>query len=96
MYATNKRLIILLSAAMALLLIPLIAMVFTTEVDWAIGDFLVAGILLGSAALAIESTLRLVASKRSRFLFVLLIVFVLLLLWAELAVGIFGSIVVGR
>ena len=46
MTANNNRLTIILSAAGLLLLLPLVAMQFTNEVNWTFSDFLVAGILL--------------------------------------------------
>lgn len=87
----NKRLVTILATAMALLLIPLIAMNFTNEVRWEIFDFVVAGILLGGAGLSLEFILRKIKPLRYRILFGLVLFLVLLLIWAELAVGIFGT-----
>ncbi len=78
-----------IAAATALaLLIPLIAMRFTTEVNWGVLDFIVMGALLfgfGSAFV--------VAARRlpRKYWLATALVFaaVFLLLWAELAVGIF-------
>jgi hypothetical protein len=42
----NKRLIGILTVAAVLLLIPLLAMLFTNEVDWKLHDFVIMGILL--------------------------------------------------
>lgn len=87
----NKRLIILLSAAIALLLIPLLAMLFSSSVNWSPFDFLVMGALLCSTALAIEWVLRLTPHVKSRMLISAVVLLVFFLIWAELAVGIFGS-----
>lgn len=87
----NKRLIFILSAAGALLLVPLIAMQFTNEVKWSGSDFATMGILLLGTGLACEFILRKVNSKAGRIAMCTVIIGVFLLVWAELAVGIFGT-----
>jgi len=74
---------------LAILLIPLIAMQFTDEVNWGLGDFLAAGFLLTAAGLGINLTITLVKNKHKRLLIVLCVLLALGLIWAELAVGIF-------
>ena len=77
------------------LLIPLIAMVISDEVQWSVFDFLIMGGLLISFALIgnyIFATFK--DRKRSWLLYILGLVF--LLIWAELAVGIFNSPVAGN
>lgn len=91
----NKRLIIMLSAAALLLSVPLIAMQFTSEVDWDIFDFLVMGFLLFGTALVCELVLRKTKSVKKRILICGAVLLMLFLLWAELAVGIFGSPIAG-
>ena len=87
----NKRLVTILAIAIAILLIPLIAMKFTNEVNWKIFDFLVAGILLIGTGLTLEFILRKIKTLRYRILFGIALFVVLFLIWAELAVGIFGT-----
>jgi len=87
----NKRLVTILAVAIALLLIPLIAMSFTNEVNWKIFDFLVAGILLIGTGLTLEFILRKIKTLRYRILFVITLFVVLFIIWVELAVGIFGT-----
>ena len=48
MIAENKRLLSIWSVCGGLLLLPLLAMQFTTEVNWNLTDFLVAGDKAGS------------------------------------------------
>lgn len=87
----NKRLIgILLSAAM-LLLIPPVAMQFTNEVSWTLFDFIVMGVLLFGTGLLCELVLRKVKHTRNRILICAIVLAAFFLIWAELAVGIFGS-----
>ncbi len=91
MVAENKRLFYMLLAIPFLLLIPLVAMQFTNEVNWSLLDFLVMGILLLGAGLAGEVVLRMVKKTDYRFLLLFVILLLFLLIWAELAVGIFGT-----
>jgi hypothetical protein len=76
---------------MLLLLIPLIAMQFSSEVNWKVSDFIVMGLLLLGVGLASELVLRRVKQAKYRVLLGAAVLVVFLLLWAELAVGIFDS-----
>jgi hypothetical protein len=87
----NKRLIIILAAMTIVLLIPFIAMQFTGEVDWSIRDFAIMGVLLYGTGLLCEIVLRTVKSVPNRILICAAVVVAFLLIWAELAVGIFGT-----
>lgn len=87
----NKRLITILTAAAAILLIPFFAMFFTEEVNWNFFDFLVAGLLLIGTGLILEFILRKIKSVRYRILLGIALLLILFLIWAELAVGIFGT-----
>lgn len=73
------------------MLIPLIAMQFTNEVKWSGFDFLIMGILLSGTGLICELILRKVTNRSNRVILCLAAVFVLVLIWMELAVGIFGT-----
>lgn len=74
-----------------LLLIPFVAMQLTDQVDWTLFDFLVMGVLLLLVGVGIDLVLRKSKSSQKRLLLIALIVIGFLLIWAELAVGIFGS-----
>lgn len=87
----NKRLFSILLAVPVLLLIPFTAMQFTKEVNWDLKDFLAMGILLTGTALTIEMVLRKVKTPKYRLALCAGILIILFLVWAELAVGIFGS-----
>lgn len=87
----NQRLIIILISISVVLLIPFIAMQFTSEVDWSARDFAVMGVLLFGTGLLCELVMRKVKSVRNRIIICAALVFAFLLIWAELAVGIFGS-----
>lgn len=87
----NKRLLIILSFAASLLSIPFFAMQFTDQVEWDIMDFIVMGILLFGTGLLCELVLRMVKSIHNRVILCGCILIIFFLIWAELAVGIFGS-----
>ena len=87
----NNRLKIILITVVFLLLIPLIAMQFTHEVNWGPLDFVVAGVLLLAAGLVIDLVLRKVKNTNYRIANIIALLIALLLIWAELAVGIFGT-----
>ncbi len=91
MLAQNKRLAGILATVVILLLIPLTAMQFTNEVDWSVSDFVIMGILLLTTGLACELVLRNVKSFKNRVIIIAVILLILFLVWAELAVGIFGT-----
>lgn len=87
----NKRLIGILIAVAVLLCIPLVAMQFTNEVNWTLADFVVAGILLFGTGLTAELVMRKVKNEDTQVGVIAVILLVLFLVWAELAVGIFGT-----
>lgn len=87
----NKRLIGIVLPVALLLLIPLIAMRFTDDVNWTLFDFIVAGALLLATGLMCELVIRKVNKVEHRIAICLAILAALLLIWAELAVGIFGT-----
>lgn len=74
-----------------LLVLPLVAMQFTKEVNWTVFDFVIGGILLYGAAGIIDFVLRTVKSRRNRIILSVSVLLVLMLVWAELAVGFFGT-----
>lgn len=87
----NRRLGFIIFSVVALLSIPLLAMQFTDQVNWSFMDFLTMGILLLSAGVIVEYVLRKVRKKDTRILLIIGTLLVFLLVWAELAVGIFGT-----
>lgn len=87
----NQRLMGIVAFVTTLLLIPLLAMQFTTEVNWDVFDFITAAVLLLGTGLVCEIVLRNVRSTQNRILLCGVILIILFLVWAELAVGIFGT-----
>lgn len=95
MSAANKRLLLILLSVESLLLIPLLAMQFRSSVNWSSTDFLIAGILLLGTGLVIELVIRKVKHINNRLAWCITVIAFLLLLWAELGVGIFGTPLAG-
>ena len=91
MIVQNKRLIVILSAVAFILLIPLVAMQFTNEVNWSPFDFAVMGALLLSTGLLCEFVMRKFTGLKHRIIICGIILVALFFIWAELAVGIFGT-----
>lgn len=94
---TNKfRLISLIIVVVLLLCTPLIGMQFSNEVNWSLTDFIMAAILLFGTVFVIEMILRKTPEKPKQRLYILMVIASLLLIWLELAVGIFGSPIAGN
>ena len=77
-----------------ILLIPLIGVIFF-ELDWSGFDFMVMALLILFFSLVINLTLYYLKSSKFKFLLVLILVTTFILIWAELAVGIFGTAFAG-
>lgn len=80
----NTRLIFILAAALSLLLIPFVAMRFTTEVNWTALDFATMGTMLLFTGLAIEVALRIVKTTWMRAAAVAAILFGFVMIWGAL------------
>jgi hypothetical protein len=78
-------------ATAAILMIPLVAMQFTSEVDWKINDFAIMGVLISGTGFLYVLAARFVRHIQYRVAIGATLALALLLAWAELAVGIFGS-----
>ena len=93
---TNKqRSFVIYGLAALLLVIPFIGMQFTKKINWSGFDFLIAGILLFGTAFCVDMILKMEKKNAKRMFYIVLILLALFLIWAELAVGIFGSPVAG-
>ena len=64
-------------------------MQFSEEVDWTVGDFVIAALLLISAGAMLLLVNNKVASSGYKNILRFVILVLLVLVWAELAVGIF-------
>ena len=87
----NQGLVGIFVLVVILLAIPFIAMRFTNEVRWSLTDFVIAGVLLLGTGLICEVVLRKVKALKYRLILCAAILFVLFIVWAELAVGLIGT-----
>ena len=74
-----------------ILCIPLVAMQFTSEVDWDVSDFIVMAVLLFCTGFTFVHVAR-VVPRKYRTLIGIVFLLGVLYIWAELAVGIFTNI----
>ena len=86
-----KSLLFPLIGATVLVLVPLVAMQFTVEVDWSLSDFVIAWLLLFSAGVGYMLLARASSSLLWRAAVALTVGTSLFLVWANLAVGLIGS-----
>ena len=88
----KKRVVFL---PLLLLLIPLIGTLISNEVNWSFFDFIIMGILILSLSFGIKQVLKATNNRMFRMLLIGLILILFLLVWAELAVGIFDTPIAG-
>jgi uncharacterized membrane protein AbrB (regulator of aidB expression) len=74
-----------------LLVIPLIGMCITEEFNWSPFDFIIMGVLILSVSIGINFTLNKTKNLKNRIIYIGILGLLFLLIWAELAVGIFGT-----
>jgi hypothetical protein len=87
----HKGRVLAWGAAAGLILLPLVAMRFTTEVNWTASDFVFATILIGGVGLAYEVAVRISKHWAYRAGAALGLLGCLLTIWVNGAVGIIGS-----
>lgn len=92
---TKKSLSIISSVIAAFLAIPFVAMQFSEEVKWTAFDFVAAALVLFGAGVIIECILGKIKNRKSRIFSLIAFAAFFLLVWAELAVGIFGMPLAG-
>jgi hypothetical protein len=79
------------SIPVLLLMLPAVAMQFTSEVDWSVADFIFAAVMFGSVGLAFELIVRTSDSLAYRFGAGLAVIGAFLTIWVNGAVGMIGS-----
>jgi hypothetical protein len=79
------------SLAALILLLPLLAMQFTTEVAWDFADFMIFGALLAGAGGAYELAMRVSGHRAYRAAIAVALAAAFILIWVNLAVGIIGD-----
>lgn len=74
-----------------LLLFPLVGTLVSNEVNWSFFDFIVMGMLILLVSFGIKQIIKRTNSMHYRILLIGSTLLIFLLVWAELAVGIFGT-----
>ncbi|GHO46053.1 hypothetical protein [Ktedonospora formicarum] len=87
----NKNIIYIVLVTALILLLPLVAMLFTDEVSWGPVDFAVAGVILIGTGLTYELITRKASNIVYRLALGLALATASFLVWANLAVGLIGS-----
>ena len=77
--------------AAALLLLPLVAMQFTSEVNWTPSDFAFAGVMIGGVGIVYELAVRATASHAYRGGVAMALAATFLVIWVNGAVGMIGD-----
>ncbi len=88
---TSRRATCLALFALTPLLLPAVAQLFTDEVKWTGFDFVVMGSLLLSLAFGVDLAWRTIRGRTARLLAIGGALLLFLLVWVELAVGVFGT-----
>ena len=89
--STARHVLVILGVTGVFLLAPLLAMQFTTQVTWNAVDFIAAAVLLIGAGLLFLLALRAFPTRHARIGAGVALACGMLLVWAELAVGILGA-----
>lgn len=87
----RKRRLLFSGLVISLLLIPAIGNLVSDEVNWSLTDFVIGFFLPVGTGFSVDLILTKVKSRRNRLFLVLGILFLLVTVWAELAVGVFGT-----
>jgi hypothetical protein len=77
---------------LGLLLIPLVAMQFSNEVNWERSDFVIMGALIFITSLVFNYVKGKIKNNSKRIVVSALIILGFIYVWAELAVGIFTNL----
>jgi peptidoglycan/LPS O-acetylase OafA/YrhL len=87
----NKNVIRIALVTAFILLIPLVVMQFSDEVAWNLTDFATIGVLLFGTGLLYELAARKTRNIKYRAAIGIALAAAFILIWLELAVGIFGT-----
>ena len=92
----NKKQKIILLCIVLLLIIPLIEQLDgKAAFNWSVFDFILAFVMLLSFGLGLEYLIRKIPSIKVKIFAILMACFLFILLWTEMAVGIFNSPIAG-
>ena len=81
---------------LALLVLPLIGTLLSDDVNWSYADFFLMGAGLLAVGMGIDLIRRRTENPKKRLLLIAGLIGLFLLVWVELAVGLFGSPIAGH
>ena len=84
-----KNLLIIVLTTALILLVPMVAMQFTCQVNWKISDFAIMAFLLLCAGFMFEIMSNKFSSIWHKVTFAVVLFLLFLIIWIELAVGVF-------
>lgn len=87
----SRSLLIVALVTVSILMVPLVAMQFTAEVNWSPGDFIIMGLILFGTGISYVLLTRQAANVVYRIAAAAGLGATLLMVWANLAVGLIGS-----
>lgn len=85
-----KKTFITLFSSYGLMLFPYIGSQFSDEMDWSARDFIVGGLMLFALGMLVQFLAHKLKGNKWRMPLIILAVLIFLLIWIELAVGIFN------
>jgi len=74
-----------------LLLLPLLGMFISDEINWSFFVFIIMAVLILTLSFSIKQLFNTTKKLKYRIIGISLILLVFIMIWAELAVGIFGT-----
>ena len=87
----KKTIHIILYTIGGILALALISDVTSEEMQWSAADYLIAAVILLAAAASIVFIKRKIAGQRARLTAFVILAILFVLVWGELAVGLFGT-----
>lgn len=85
----------ILIIVVVLLSIPFVASFFSTNFNWSWFDYTIMGILLLLVGITATFLFNSVKNQKRRLLYFILLGIVVFVIWAELAVGVFNTVIAG-
>lgn len=92
----RKSIISVLIVTVLVLSVPLVAMEFSDEVNWGLGDFIIIGALVFVTGLVYEFQVKHIRNTTHRVVAGIALAAVLFLIWAQLAIGLIEKLFTGR
>ncbi len=91
-FSQNKDIVTVVLVTSIVLMLPLIGMQISTDVDWGVIDFAIMGTLLLGTGLTFVLITRKIKNTKHRIILGICLLLAFLYVWAELAVGIFTNL----